>query len=312
MFEEINQKMAEAQQGILKLKKLNSKLEELYNQKYELDGKVSECKQLLDKENLDVENMEGKNMAHLLYSILGKLEEKTEKERQEAIAARLKYDQAAADLERIMLEISNLEEERTQYVMCESTYQKLYELKSEQIISSESNTAERIFELNKNKNTVDHNKAEISEAIAAGERVLSHLNNAINSLDSAEGYGTWDLFGGGLLADLGKHSKIDEAKAEAEHIQTALYQFKTELADVQIQNNIHFEMDGFAKFADFFFDGLFADWSMQSRIHETQESVLQVKNQVERVLNRLKSMEREETSRLEGIKKEINQLIIND
>jgi hypothetical protein len=86
-------------------------------------------------------------------------------------------------------------------------------------------------------------------------------------------------------------------------------QFRTELADIKINNDIHFETDGFGKFADFFFDGLIADWCMQSRIEESLQSVSHVKNQVQQVLIRLNSMESSETARMEQIEKDMNELI---
>ena len=135
--------------------------------------------------------------------------------------------------------------------------------------------------------------------------MIVFLRTTLQSLNSAEGWGTWDLLGGGLISDLAKHSHIDDAKLAADRVQAELSNFRSELADVRIQNNIHFEMDGFAKFADFFFDGLIADWCMQSRIEETQSSVRGVENQVTEVLRRLNSMERKTTEQIKELEIEL-------
>ncbi|NLL62799.1 MAG: hypothetical protein GX241_00935, partial [Ruminococcaceae bacterium] len=42
----------------------------------------------------------------------------------------------------------------------------------------------------------------------------------------------------------------------------------------------------FVKFADFFFDGLISDWIVQSRIHDSQESVNNVRRDVNNVLDK--------------------------
>ena len=47
--------------------------------------------------------------------------------------------------------------------------------------------------------------------------MLDSLDSVLSSLESAEGWGTWDLLGGGLISDLAKHSHIDDAKVEAEN-----------------------------------------------------------------------------------------------
>ena len=47
----------------------------------------------------------------------------------------------------------------------------------------------------------------------------------------------------------------------------------------------------FATFADYFFDGLFADWYVQSRIHDAQDGVSEVRMRVLSALDRLEEME---------------------
>ena len=112
----------------------------------------------------------------------------------------------------------------------------------------------------------------------------------LSSLDSAEGWGTWDLFGGGLIADLAKHSHLDEAQSSIEYLQSQLRRFKTELADVTIQADMQVNVDGFLRFADYFFDGLFVDWAVMDKISQSQSQVQSTRNQIESVLSRLDSM----------------------
>ena len=58
---------------------------------------------------------------------------------------------------------------------------------------------------------MENNKKEIHEAIAAGERALNSLYAVQDKLKSARGWGMIDLFGGGLLTDMVKHSKMNDA-----------------------------------------------------------------------------------------------------
>ena len=109
-------------------------------------------------------------------------------------------------------------------------------------------------------------------------------------MDSAEGWGTWDLLGGGLLADMAKHSHLDEAQGAIERLQSQLRCFKTELADVTIHADMQVNVDGFLRFADYFFDGLFADWAVMDKISQSQSQVQSTKNQIDSVLSRLNSM----------------------
>jgi DNA repair exonuclease SbcCD ATPase subunit len=310
MYQEINQQLETAQQQIFRRKKLNAMLEELHGRQKELADRVQELKNTMEEEQEDVERLEKQSVVHLFYSVLGKLGDQVDKEQKEALAAKLKYEQAAGELEQLNGQVELLEEEFLQYKDCQRVYDSLYEKKKEHMLTSHSRTAEELMLLQEQFRVSDNNRKEIEEAMNAGQEVLRHIEQALNSLDSAEGWGTWDLLGGGLISDMMKHSHIDEAKAEADLIQRKLSQFRTELADVRIQNEIHFETDGFGKFADFFFDGLIADWCMQSRITESAGSIENVKRQVNGVLAKLSSMAGIESARREEMQRKMNVLII--
>ena len=109
----------------------------------------------------------------------------------------------------------------------------------------------------------------------------------LEKLSSAQSWGTFDLLGGGLIADMAKHSHLDEAQEKVERLQGALRRFKTELADVEIIADMQVSIDGFLRFADYFFDGLFADWSVMNRISEARGQVEKVKKQIQTVLSKL-------------------------
>ena len=309
MYTEINKQLEEAQQGVFRLHKIDSMLNGLKDEQLSLERKVSELKAILDKEELDVKKLEGNSLAGVFYFVLGRLEERLENEKKEALGAKLKYDQAVRDLEDVKHEISKLCSERMNYMDCERKYESLYAAKRDMLIKSDPDRAQKLLDLTEQLNKSKNALKEIREAISAGRSVLSSLEKAMGSLDSAEGWGVWDMLGGGLISDLAKHSHIDDAKYEAEQAQILLRRFRSELADIKIGDDIHIETGGFAKFADFFFDGLIADWFMQSKIKNSQESVSQAKSQVQSVLSKLSSLESRESSRIRRAETEINELI---
>lgn len=310
MYNEINIKLEEAQKGIYRLKKIDSMLNELRSEQENLESKVSKLKKILEKENSDVDKLNKKSLASIFYSAIGKLDDRLEEEQREALAAKLKYSQSMTDLENIEYEIDKLSKERAGYKDCKSEYDSLYAQKKDLLIKSDENTAKKILDITEKINDSQNKIRELREAIFAGNDAAASLNNALDSLRSAEGWGTWDLFGGGLIADLAKHSRLDDTKYEVEKAQTLLRKFKTELADVKINSDIYIETDGFAKFADFFFDGLIADWFMQSKIRDSYESVSSVKNEVENVIERLTQLENQESDLIKNLKSELNNLVI--
>lgn len=151
----------------------------------------------------------------------------------------------------------------------------------------------------------------MKEAIDAGKRVLSELGGVEDSLNSASGWGTLDIIGGGFMADMIKHSHLDDAKNKLNNVQSLMRNFRTELADVNMSLDIHIDTDGFIKFADFFFDGLFADISMQNRISNSQESVVSSKLEVENAISQLESLLMKEGNLINSYENQIAEVVNN-
>ncbi len=138
---------------------------------------------------------------------------------------------------------------------------------------------------------VDANaQKEINEAINAGERALVSLRSAQGELNSAGGWGIVDLLGGGLFTDLIKHSKMDNASRDMEQAKIDLQNFQRELRDVDVQLNLNLNISGFLTFADFFFDGIIADYLVQSKIDDAKHQVKDAIQRVENILMELRSL----------------------
>jgi hypothetical protein len=133
-------------------------------------------------------------------------------------------------------------------------------------------------------------RREIGEAIAAGERSLESLRAAKEKLNSAKNWGIVDLFGGGFFTDLIKHSKMNDASACIKAAQRDFEIFQRELADVTVPLDLKMEVNGFLSFADFFFDGLIADYLVQSKIADARKQVEEAMERVEEMLIQLKGL----------------------
>lgn len=137
-----------------------------------------------------------------------------------------------------------------------------------------------------NANVTDR---EVQEAIEAGERALQSLRAAEDCLSSAGNWGIFDMLGGGFFTSMIKHSKMSNASSYIEGAKHDLLIFQRELRDVSVNTDIKIEVGEFLTFADFFFDGLVADYLVQSKIRDTEQEVKDAILQVETILNRLRS-----------------------
>ncbi len=310
MYDHINKQLSQSQQDIYRLQKVEAMLVTLKEELSILEEKTQSAKAVLEKEKKDYKKITEKSISSIIYSVLGNLDERAEKERKEALEAELKYNQCVWDLEDIQNQISRLETEKLQYKNAQAEYDKLYDEKYQALMNENSRTAQKIMELNKSMERSKSNQREIDEAISIGHQVENSLTEALKSLNSAEGWGMWDMFGGGLITDMVKHSHIDDASDAAKRTQSLLRRFRTELADVRISEEIQMDISGFAKFADFFFDGILADWFMQSKINTTKESVRTVQNQVQSVMRKLRELKDAEQRIQEDLNTQVSRLIV--
>ena len=310
MYSEINDQMKKSQEGISRLHKIESMLKQLESNREIFEGKVSEQKAIMEKEKFDADKLENTSIVTVFYSILGSLDERAKKERGEALAAKLKYDQTVKELEYVEEQIQELNSEKATYTGCEKEYARLFEVKKDMLVKENGDTAAKILDLTEGLNISGAKLKELREAIAAGNSAITSLESVRDSLESAEGWGEWDLFGGGLITDLVKHSRIDDANAEVRITQRLLGQFKTELADINLSADmIAIDTGSFLCFADFFFDGLIADWMMQTKINESLESVSIVENQVKNTLEGLSYLEIQENDNVKRLEAEISELV---
>ncbi len=129
---------------------------------------------------------------------------------------------------------------------------------------------------------------EIDEAIASGEAALFSLKEAQNKLNSARNWGIFDMLGGGLISDIIKHSKMNDASAYLEEAKRDLLVFQRELQDVQGTVDLKVDVSEFLTFADFFFDGFIMDYVVQTKIAEARRQIEQAIPLVEGLVNDLK------------------------
>ena len=287
-----DEQLQKLQERIARKRQLEAQMSELRTQHSTLSARVQELEAIRMQEQADVDKLEGRSLAAFFYHVIGKMDEQLNKEQEEAYAARVKYDAAARELSAVEEELARYEAELADLRDCERQYDTVLKEKADAVKAAGGTAAEEILKAEERLAFLDSQSRELQEAVSVGSSALSTTDQVLSSLDSAEGWGTWDLLGGGLISDLAKHSHLDEAQDNIECLQSQLRRFKTELADVRISADMQVNVDGFLRFADYFFDGLFADWAVLDKISQSQERVRSTRCQIESVLSRLDGMQR--------------------
>lgn len=289
---------------------LKLKYEELLEQKSLLKKEVDKLQKLSIKEQADVEKLECGSLATFFLNVVGKMDEKINKEKEEAYAAAVKYDAVKKELEKVEAELVAKEEEMAKLHGCEEEYEELLTLKKERMKTIGHEAMAKVFEFDQRLTYLDNQNREIDEVIEAGNIALEVINQVLKELDSAENWGTFDLVGGGFFADMFKYSKLDDAQSLVEKLQHHLRRFKTELSDITIDSEINVSIDGFLQFADYFFDNLFTDWSVLLRIQKSKRQVEDTKGQIITLLEKLQIMKEKVVEEREQTQDQLDELIV--
>ena len=299
------------QQKVAQKPLLESKLYELHTQRRQYDNQVISLRVAFRKEQEDVEKLEGRSLANYFYQVIGKLDDKLDQERKEAYAARVKLDAAERELAGIESDIKEMQEQITDVLVAETRYKDALELKRRQLKDSGTQVADQILSMEERIAALQAQKQEIKEAISAGYSARSTADRILSELEDADGWNTWDILGGGgIITHMAKHSHLDEAQDLVQELQSQLRRFKTELADIQISANMQVNIDGFLRFADYFFDGLFADWAVGDKISQSLSSVSNTKSEINRMLDKLNDMEKAVDQKIQQKKRALEQFVV--
>ena len=268
-------------------KRLELQLKKTINDYNDLKVKSASLSSQLNKELADVQQLEGSGITSLFYSLLGNKVEKLDKERQEFLSAKLKYENCENEVKQLEIEIERIKSKISKSGDPELTYKNILDAK---ILRLREKQNDKFLQYEESLESHLKQKNEINEAIEAGEMALNGLRLAIQTLRKAKNWGLYDMVGGGLLATAIKHSNIDEAKNIIHDVQVWLKKFKRELSDVHFATSgeLAVQMDSFSIFADYFFDNLIFDWVVQDKINRSLEGCETVCKQVLQLVTQLR------------------------
>lgn len=308
-LQEIDQAIARLTAAEARRKQLAAQIEELYRQRGERQAKVEETAAIFRKEQDDVDKLEKGGLRALLLSLTGDKEERLDQERREAMAAKCQYEQARSDLDYLERKLSDLIREREGLLSAPSQLEDLWEEKAQLVKSMGGPRGERLVALDREQTELLHQQKELREAISAGENAKRLLGQVQDDLDSARNWGTWDMLGGGLVATMAKHDRLDSAQSSIRAAQRALSDFRTELADVGRLEVPSIQIGEFATFADYFFDDIFSDWYVQSSIKKAQYGISEARMKLTAALRSLTAARQDLDERLAQMDRERENLL---
>ncbi|MGO4886344.1 hypothetical protein ACJ2A9_01180 [Anaerobacillus sp. MEB173] len=302
MFTDLNKSLQEIKERQWKKRKYEEHIARAKDYLRGMQSKVSVLSKQLEKEQADVAKLERVSLTNIFYTITGKKLEKMNKEQQEALSAQLKYEEALEVASELEEEIAELSQRLNKVINADTEYKELLKEKERLIQDQDSIWTEQLYELSEQQSELAAVVQEYNEAIDTGKQASKALAAAISSLESAKGWSTWDMFGGGMITTAIKHSRLDDAKSQVHIAQTKLRLFQEELADVTNHDKIELQFSGLLTFADYFFDGIIFDWMVHGKITDSLQQVKETKEKVDQLIARLNEQHKKRQHQLEETK----------
>lgn len=246
-----------------------------------MNNNLTKLQQHMKSEEEDVQQLEGDTFKAALFKLIRIHDGQLSKEQSEYLKAKYAYENHQFEITEAEKQLNLLERKvRETELELQSHKSTLYE-RMDALNRLEPNTPQRVlFEkfVAKEKDCKSE-CVEIEEAIAACERAWEAKLEVQNSLSSADDWAFWDTWGGGgLITDMVKYDKIDDAQVQFKRLSAELSHLKRELSDVG--QSISFDMvamDPMTKGLDIWFDNIFTDLKVKDEI-QNQISVVNLLN----------------------------------
>lgn len=244
------------------------------------ESRVSELAASLAEEERDVARYE-RGVWAFLYDVFADREARLTREQLEAAAAAARLTEAKAARDRLREECAALDSRIAAHADVDTQLAAARTAKHAALIASGSPAGEELERIAEELGRLDSHRQATDEALAAGAKAQDLLVRLAAALASAHSWGTVDIWTDSALVSWAKRDKLDEARGIAGQAQAALLVFQRELADVGVALDAQVgDLADHHRFLDVWFDNIFSDFSVQSRIAEAQDTTTQAKTRV--------------------------------
>jgi len=238
-------------------------------------GEHESLRESLRIEEADVRRLERVSPTRLWATLRGDVDERLAVERAEATAAANALAAAGSRLQEAEAAAERLRRERDGLGDVDGSYARALAAYEEGLRSSGSPVAAELAHVAENLGAATADRREIDEAAAALTDARVALHAALERLESAGGWSTYDtFFGGGMIADLVKHDRLDAATAAFTQVNRALERLSTELADIDAPAVRGVEISQSLAVFDVLFDNILSDWMVRDRIAQARQNAV--------------------------------------
>ena len=248
------------------------------------EQQVSDTRRMLDAERADVVRLEGFSFERLAATFRGTRADDLMRERAEEARAEAAHATAVARASAARADVENLSTRIEELGDLETWRRSVLAARGEWLRASGHPDGVRLEALATEMGAAREASRELDEALIAARRARDRFDEVLRVLDSAESWATFDLFGGGFVTDMVKHSKIDEAHGLMRQADDAVRRLQRELADVGLVAGVDsVGVTEGTKLMDMFFDDIFSAMSVRRSVQDARARCRRAREAVQRV-----------------------------
>ncbi len=270
-------------QTLQKIKRAEERLKILMDNKEVLEEEVRKQKTKLDKENEDVEQLEGFSLVGFIHLIKGTLVDKLDKEEREALVAKNKYEAVCQELKFCMNEIDNYREKIKDKYTIEREYKTIVKQLESQMLESDYD-ANKFNEITERMFYSNELLREIREAVEAGKELYKSFEGVLKSFEDAYDLGVIDILDTGLLVSETISSEVSERNHAIILIQQQIRKFHIEILDVCGIYNLAVDVDELLSFSDYLLYGIVKEDSVEEKLKFASEKINAAKKYITNTL----------------------------
>ncbi|WP_434810467.1 hypothetical protein [Microbacterium sp. bgisy189] len=256
---------------------LERQLQAMLARRGETRQRVSGAEAALAAEARDVAKLESFSLTKVWASLRGTDLDDLQRERAEVQAAQYALAEARQMLADHDASVADLEGRLAAFGDLDARHSRALAAREHEMRAGDG-AAEALDQVAERRGALHAEVVELQQAIEASVHADAALAAAEECLDSASGWATYDtFFGGGMIADLVKHDRMNKAADLIRRADRALAELGAELADVGMAAAGDLGIDDFSRALDIWFDNIFTDWAVRDRVVAAAQRVQQLR-----------------------------------
>lgn len=298
----------ELRDRIMTLPALEARMAAIQNDLQKENERVAVLLKKYEQESGDVLRLQKESLSAFLLRLVGKYEDKLEKEQREEINAKLNLDRATAHLKSLEIERDALASRIAALRLEEQAYHA--ELESRRLKLA---TNMQYVKLEEERRNIITQITKIEEAQEAVAQTQNTAHSLLDSLESAQGWATFDAFTrGGILTHMAKYGHIDSACEKFNTLSNQLQDLCTELNDVQSLTIPSLnEISSGQRAIDLWFDNIFTNLSVRGKIVDNANQIRQLISNLNAASTTLEQKLEEAEKDFENNKKQEERLLLS-